>query len=106
MLPALFLTLLTISIIYLTRKAKELFAYMEIHHHTLWVRMGSPSRLPGMVAGTKEPAFIFLFEGGYRDISDRQLRAMCRSINRSSKAFAALHSIIFTVLITVAATNN
>ncbi|MCH8499625.1 MAG: hypothetical protein LAT63_14205 [Marinobacter sp.] len=93
------------GIAYLNSKAKSIFAYMEDNHKSLWVKLGSPKRIPGIMEGTKDPAFPFLFEGGYEEISDKELILMCRGINKASKVFAVLFVTLIVGLLLVGAAN-
>lgn len=100
---AFFLIAFPAGFIHLNSKAKNIFAYMESNHKSLWVKLGSPKRIPVIMAGTKEPAFTFLFEGGYQEVSDSELITMCEGINKAFKAFAVILAILFVGLLIVGA---
>ncbi|WP_419533455.1 hypothetical protein [Endozoicomonas sp.] len=57
----LIILLIPVGIFHLNAKAAELFRALEGSHHEVWVRLGSPKRLLGIVNGAKEPAFSFIY---------------------------------------------
>ena len=97
----LIIVIFPVGIFHLNGKAKNIFAYMENNHKSLWLKLGSPKRIPSILEGTKEPAFVFLFEGGYEEVSDNELILMCRGINKASKVFSVLLAALIVGLLLV-----
>lgn len=81
--------LIPIGIFHMNTKSVELFKYLDVHHHSLWVQLGSPMRVPGITNGSKEPAFTFVFEQGYERCNDQEVSVMCSNINKAAKSYAA-----------------
>lgn len=94
----LILLLIPVGIFHLNAKATELFRALEENHYEVWVRLGSPKRLPGIVNGAKEPAYSFIFEKEYEDLNDKNISKMCHSIDVTSKVFVLVFMASFILI--------
>jgi hypothetical protein len=55
--------------------------------------------VPGISNGSKEPAFIFIFEQGYEQCEDPTVTQMCVNIVKSAKSYAISLVLIFILLL-------
>ncbi|KEI71265.1 hypothetical protein [Endozoicomonas elysicola] len=95
MLIFLTLLLMPVGIFHLNAEAAELFRVMEESHYGVWVSLGSPKRLLGIVNGAKEPAFSFVYEKGYESLDDSKISKLCHSIDITSKVFVLVFAVSF-----------
>jgi hypothetical protein len=95
----LLLVLMPVSIIHLNNKSVQLFKYLKNEHYALWVKLGSPKRVPGIANGSKQPAFIFIFEQGYEQCEDPTVTQMCTNIVKSAKFYAISLAVIFILVL-------
>ncbi len=90
-----------IHLIRLNRQAVEVFLYMKNKHRIIWVKLGSPDRLPGYSNGTEESAFSYLMNRKYDNVEDVELSEICNNLRQgyyiTIYGILAIFSTLFVV---------